>query len=97
MTRDAHDVVRRPVVSEKAYRLQESGVYTFVVAPDATKPEIRLAVEQAFSVRVAKVNTLRRPGKRRRNRRTGIVGHKPTTKRAVVTLVEGDRIEIFQS
>jgi large subunit ribosomal protein L23 len=95
--RDARDVLRRPVVSEKAYRLQESGVYTFLVATDATKPEIRQAVESVFSVRVAKVNTLRRPGKKRRNRRTGIVGHKPVTKRAVVTLVEGDRIEIFQS
>ncbi len=70
-------------------------VYTFVVAPDANKIEIRRAVEAIWGVRVAKVNTLNRKGKRKRNRRTGGYGQRASEKRAIVTLVEGDKIEIF--
>jgi large subunit ribosomal protein L23 len=94
--RDASHVLLRPVVSEKSYRLMEDGVYIFVVAPDATRIEVRLAVEQAFGVRVTNVNTLNRKGKLRRNRRTNTVGKRPDTKRAIVSLVSGDRIDLFE-
>jgi len=94
--RSAEQVLVRPVVSEKTYGLMDEGVYVFVVAPDATKVDVRNAVEQVFGVRVAKVNTLNRKGKRRRNRRTNIVGVRPTTKRAMVTLAGGDRIDLFE-
>ena len=94
--KDARDVIVAPVVSEKSYALMEEGVYTFKVHPSASKPEIRDAVQEIFSVRVAKVNTLNRPGKRKRNRRTFTWGRRPDTKRALVTLVEGDTIDLFQ-
>ena len=87
------DILLRPVVSEKSYGLLDEGKYTFVVAPDANKTQIRLAVEEVFGVKVTNVNTLNRPGKRRRTR-FGF-GKRPDTKRAIVTLVEGDRIDIF--
>jgi large subunit ribosomal protein L23 len=94
--RDASAILLRPVVSEKSYRLMEDGVYIFVVAPDATRIEVRLAVEQTFGVRVTNVNTLNRKGKLRRNRRTNTVGQRPNTKRAIVSLVSGDRIDLFE-
>jgi large subunit ribosomal protein L23 len=94
--RDASAILLRPVVSEKSYRLMEDGVYIFVVAPDATRIEVRLAVEQTFGVRVTNVNTLNRKGKLRRNRRTNTVGQRPNTKRAIVSLVAGDRIDLFE-
>ena len=94
---DASDVLIRPVVSEKSYALQEQGVYTFIVHPDASKPEIHDAVEANFGVKVKKVNTLNRRGKAQRNRRTNRVGKRADTKRAIVTLAEGESIEIFQS
>ncbi len=94
--RDPAEVLVRPVVSEKSYGLMDDGAYVFVVASNATKIEIRKAVEQAFSVRVTKVNTLNRKGKRRRNRRSNTIGHRPDTKRAVVTLHAGDRIDLFE-
>ena len=72
--RDPRDVLIKPVVSEKSYGLQDNGVYTFIVAPNATKPEIRDAVEKIFNVTVLKVNTLNRPGKRKRNRRSFTFG-----------------------
>jgi large subunit ribosomal protein L23 len=94
--KDARDVIVAPVVSEKSYALMEEGVYTFKVHPSASKPEIRDAVQEIFGVRVAKVNTLNRQGKRKRNRRTFTWGRRPDTKRAIVTLVEGDEIDLFQ-
>jgi large subunit ribosomal protein L23 len=95
--KDARDVIVRPVVSEKSYALLDAGVYTFVVHPDANKVEIRQAVESIFNVRVTGVNTLNRPGKRKRNRRSFTFGKRSDTKRALVTLHEGDRIELFES
>ena len=92
----ARDVIVSPVVSEKSYALMEEGVYTFKVHPDASKPQIRDAVQEIFGVKVATVNTLNRPGKRKRNRRTFTYGKRPDTKRALVTLVEGDSIDLFQ-
>jgi large subunit ribosomal protein L23 len=95
--RDPRDIIRRPVISEKSYALLDQNVYTFEVSPDANKVEIRQAVEAIFGVRVTNVNTLNRQGKRKRNRRDGKVGKRPDRKRAIVSLAEGDRIEIFQS
>ncbi len=94
---DPRDVVIRPVVSEKSYALNDTGAYTFVVHPDANKIQIRQAVESIFGVRVLKVNTLNRPGKRKRNRRSPTFGKRSDTKRAIVTLIGDDRIELFES
>ena len=95
--KDARQVIIEPVVSEKCYALLEESVYTFRVHPAASKPEIRDAVRRSSASRVTKVNTLNRDGKRRRNRRTGTYGKRPDTKRAIVTLAEGDSIELFES
>jgi large subunit ribosomal protein L23 len=95
--RNPRDVIIRPVVSEKSYAAFDENIYTFVVAPDANKIEIRQAIESIFGVRVTNVNTVNRKGKRKRNRRTGGWGSRPGSKRAIVSLAEGDRIEIFGS
>jgi len=95
--KDPRDVILEPVVSEKSYGLLDQNVYTFKVHPDASKPEIRDAVQAIFDVRVTKVNTLNRKGKRARNRRTGVYSAKPDTKRAIVTLAEGDSITLFEA
>ena len=94
--KDPRDVVLAPIVSEKSYGLLDKGVYTFQVHPDASKPEIHDAIEAIFNVKVVKVNTLNRKGKRKRNRRTFTFGSRPDTKRAIVTLAEGQSIELFQ-
>jgi len=93
--KDPRDIVLSPVVSEKSYELLEANVYTFHVHPRASKPEIRDAIESLFDVTVLKVNTMNRKGKRRRNRRSPSYGRKPDTKRALVTLAQGDEIELF--
>lgn len=92
--RFAQDVIIRPVVSEKSYgQMDESNRYTFIVHPSANKTEIKQAVEQIWGVRVAKVNTLNRKGK---TKRFGLImGKRRDEKRAMVTLVEGDTIDIF--
>ena len=95
--RDAMSVLIRPVVSEKTTGLMDNRTYVFVVDPRATKIDVRNAVEQAFSVKVTNVNTLNRKGKSTRNRRTGVVGTRPDTKRAIVTLAEGDSINLFEN
>ena len=95
--KQARDIIVRPVVSEKSYGLLDAGVYTFVVDPDASKIEIREAVEEIFNVKVAKVNTLNRKGKRKRNRRQFTLGKRPDTKRAIVTLAPGGRIDLFET
>ncbi len=96
--RDPHDVIIRPVISEKTYvQTEANNAYTFIVHPSATKPEIKDAVEAIFDgVKVSNVNTLVRKGKRVRNRRTNTVSHRTSTKRAIVTLSEGE-IELFTS
>ena len=93
---DLRDVIVKPVVSEKSYALLEDNVYTFEVAKSASKPQIRDAIESIFDVTVLKVNTLNRDGKRKRNRRMPTYGKRPGVKRAYVTLVEGDSIELFE-
>jgi large subunit ribosomal protein L23 len=95
--KDATTVLRRPVISEKTYGLMNRNVYVFVVDPKATKIDVRHAVEQAFGVKVDKVNTMNRKGKATRNRRTNTVGRRPDTKRAIVTLRPGDKIDLFES
>ena len=87
------DILLRPVVSEKSYGLLDEGKYTFVVAPDANKTQIKQAVEEVVRVKVTGVNTVNRQGKRRRTRFGW--GKRVDTKRAIVTLAEGDRIDIF--
>jgi large subunit ribosomal protein L23 len=94
---DPRDVILEPVVSEKSYGLLDEGAYTFKVHPDANKIEIRQAVEAIFDVRVLKVTTANRKGKRKRNRRAMTFGRRADTKRAIVTLAEGDRIDLFES
>ncbi len=83
-------------MSEKSYGLIETNVYTFIVHPDASKPEIHDAVESIWGVTVVKVNTLNRKGKATRNRRTGTKGKRPDSKRAIVTVAAGDSIELFE-
>ena len=97
MSRDPRTVVLRPVVSEKSYAQYDERVYTFVVARDANKIEVKQAIEAIFNVKVTNVNTLNRSGKRKRNRRTGTWGTRTGQKRAIVSLAPGDEIEIFGS
>ena len=94
--KDPRDVILEPVVSEKSYGLLEDNVYTFKVDTGASKPEIRDAVQAIFGVKVVKVNTLNRKGKRKRNRKSFTYGTRPDTKRALVTLAEGDSIDLFE-
>jgi large subunit ribosomal protein L23 len=91
---DPRDVILAPVVSEKSYSLLDGNSYTFVVHPDANKTEIRQAIEQIWGVKVLNVNTVNRKGKTKRFRQT--LGRRADTKRAVVKLAEGDKIEIFE-
>ena len=95
--KNPRDIILRPVVSEKSYGLLDDGVYTFVVDPAASKIEIRQAVQDIFNVTVVKVNTLNRKGKRKRNRRSYTFGTRPDTKRAIVTLAPGARIDLFET
>ena len=88
------DVIIRPMVSEKSYAGLEQNRYTFLVDPRANKTEIKEAVQEIWNVRVLKVNTLNRRGKVKRFRYTQ--GKRPDQKMAVVTLAEGDAIEIFE-
>ncbi len=91
--RDPRDIILAPVVSEKSYGLLDQNAYTFLVKPTANKTEIKIAIEQIFGVKVTAVNTMNRKGKTRRTR-DGL-GKRKDTKRAIVTVAEGDRIDIF--
>ena len=93
--KNPRDVIIAPVVSEKSYALLDEGRYTFIVHPSTNKTEIKQAVQAIFGVRVVSVNTLNRRGKRKRFGMT--YGTRKATKRAVVTLAEGDSIDIFES
>ncbi len=94
--KDPRDIIIAPVVSEKSYALMEEGVYTFFVRPSASKPEIADAVRDIFGVKVVKVNTLNRRGKSMRARKSNRTGKRPDTKRALVTVAPGDRIDLFE-
>jgi len=97
ISHDPRDIILRPIVSEKSYESFDANVYTFEVAGNANKIEIKHAIEEIFRVKVTNVNTLNRRGKRKRNRRTGTWGQRSNQKRAIVSLAEGDHIEIFGS
>jgi large subunit ribosomal protein L23 len=87
-----YDVIVAPVITEKSTMLTEHNKVVFKVAPTATKPEIKAAVEALFGVKVTAVNTLVRKGKIKRFR--GSVGRQSDAKRAVVTLAEGQAIDV---
>ena len=91
--KDHRDVLIAPVVSEKSYSLLDQNKYTFLVHRDSNKTEIKIAVEKVFDVKVTGVNTVNRQGKTRRTR-FGI-GKRANTKRAIVSLAAGQRIDIF--
>ncbi len=91
--RDLADLVRRPIVSEKATMLLEQNKYVFEVVPKATKPQIKAAIESLFDVKVKSVNTLLPPRKKRRVGKFS--GYKAQYKRAIVTLGAGDSITLF--
>ncbi|QOS59131.1 50S ribosomal protein L23 [Thermobifida fusca] len=90
---DPRDIIIKPVISEKSYGLLDQNKYTFLVHPEANKTQIKMAVEQIFDVKVTSVNTINRKGKRKRTRFG--YGKRPNTKRAIVSLKDGDRIDIF--
>ena len=90
---DPRDIILAPVISEKSYGLIEDNVYTFVVHPNSNKTQIKIAIQQIFDVHVLTVNTINRQGKRKRTK-TGF-GQRKATKRALVKLADGDRIEAF--
>lgn len=91
--RDHRDILLAPVVSEKSYGLIDENKYTFLVDPRANKTEIKIAIEAVFNVTVLAVNTINRKGKVRRTRFGQ--GKRPDTKRAIVTVADGERIDIF--
>ena len=91
---EARDIIIRPVVTEKSIGLMENNKYVFKVALSANKIEIKKAVEEIFKVKVVDVNTVRVKGKEKRMGRS--VGKTSDYKKAIVQLVEGDSIEIFE-
>lgn len=94
MNYDPYKIIKRPVISEKATALSDKqNKYVFEVASQANKIQIKKAVEDVFKVSVTKVRTMRMPGKRKRVRFQ--IGHTPSWKKAIVTLKEGDHIEMF--
>ena len=93
--KDPRDVIIEPVISEKSYGLLDEGRYTFIVDTRSNKTEIKQAVESIFNVKVTNVNTLNRKGK---SKRFGyVMGKRKDTKRAIVTLADGDEIDIFDA
>jgi large subunit ribosomal protein L23 len=91
--KDPREILFSPVISEKSYTLLDQNKYTFLVDPRANKTEIKIAVEKVFGVRVLSVNTMNREGKRKRSK-LGF-GKRNDTKRAIVHVAAGDRIDIF--
>lgn len=90
--RSLPDLVRRPILTEKATRLMEENKFTFEVVPKATKPQIKAAIEGLFDIKVVQVNTQQQP---RKQRRVGkFIGYKPQYKRAIVTVASGEEDKI---
>ena len=87
-----YEIIVAPVLTEKSTRISELNQFVFRVRQDATKPEIKVAVEKLFSVKVKAVNTLNVRGKEKRFR--GRIGHRSDFKKAIVTLVEGSKIDV---
>lgn len=92
LRRTARDIILRPVITEKSMEQFGYNKYTFYVDPRANKVQIRNAIQEIFEVTVTKVTTVTVNGKKRRRGR--IVGHTPDRKKAVVTLKQGDKIEV---
>jgi large subunit ribosomal protein L23 len=90
-----HEIIVRPLITEKNTSLMVLNKYSFEVLRDSSKPEIKKAVETIFNVNVTKVHTINVRGKLKRRGRES--GYTREWKKAIVTLVEGDRIEIFES
>jgi large subunit ribosomal protein L23 len=88
----AYEIVRRPLITEKATVISEHNQVSFLVALDASKPEIKAAIETLFKVKVKAVNTLRQKGKNKRFR--GRPGQRPEIKKAIITLAEGHSIDV---
>jgi large subunit ribosomal protein L23 len=88
------DILRKPLITEKNARLQEANKYAFEVTEDATKPQIKAAVEAAYKVKVTAVNIIRVKGKMRRMGRN--LFRTQDWKKALVTLSPGDKIELFE-
>ncbi|MEW6033777.1 MAG: 50S ribosomal protein L23 [Chloroflexota bacterium] len=89
-----YEVLRRPLITEKATVLKERGKYVFEVAADAGRQQVKQAVEKAFNVEVVRVNVVTLPGKMKRAGRRRIVT--PQMKKAIVTLAPGNKIEFFE-
>ncbi|MEQ8822251.1 MAG: 50S ribosomal protein L23 [Sumerlaeia bacterium] len=90
--KNPYDVLVRPIITERALRGQEDNKFTFKVAIDASKNDVRSAIEEAFGVKVVSVNTVKTKGKSRRTRYG--IGKKPDVKKAVITLAEGQSLEL---
>ncbi|MDL2343685.1 50S ribosomal protein L23 [Deinococcus sp. MIMF12] len=90
-----YDIIKQPVISEKAYAGMERGVYSFWVSPKATKTEIKAAVQQAFGVTVVGISTMNVAGKRKRVGR--FIGHRADRKKAIVRLADGQKIEALEA
>jgi large subunit ribosomal protein L23 len=88
----AYDVILAPVITEKASAASEVNQVVFKVRRDATKPEIKAAIEKLFGVKVLSVNTLTRKGKTKHFK--GIKGRQQDVKKAIVKLAEGDKIDV---
>jgi len=88
-------VIKKPVVTEKSMANQQKSVYTFIVAPDATKPEVKHSVEKAFNVKVEEVRTVQVKGKYKRMKNQLLQGKRKDWKKAYVTLKEGFRLDII--
>jgi large subunit ribosomal protein L23 len=92
--KDPRDILKKPLITEKSTSLLQDNKYTFSVDPRANKTEIKQAVESIFKVKVEKVNTMNVKGKLKKVR--NITGRTSNTKKAIVTLKKGDKIEIFE-
>jgi len=92
--KDASDIIKRPIITEKSYKLMEENKYTFEVDRKSNKTEVKLAIQEMFDVAVEKVNIINvKPKKRRVGRYTGFTRNK---KKAIVTLAEGQKIADFE-
>lgn len=90
-----YDIIKQPVISEKAYAGMERGVYSFWVSPKATKTEIKAAVQSAFGVTVVGISTMNVTGKRKRVGK--FTGHRADRKKAIVRLADGQKIEALEA
>ncbi|NJM05149.1 50S ribosomal protein L23 [Candidatus Gracilibacteria bacterium] len=90
-----YKIILRPLITEKNTNLMELNQYCFEVDREASKPQIKRAIENIFSVSVTKVRTINMRGKQKR--RGTVLGHQRDWKKAIVTLADGDRIELFES